>query len=73
MAATELAELLDVAPETVVRWGKGKQKLERWPLAILASIVLDRAAGSTATEDRLRAMRDPPGLPAVVRLLPHPA
>jgi transcriptional regulator with XRE-family HTH domain len=66
--AIELAELLDVAPETVSRWENGKLPIERRALALLASMVLDRVEGVTTTLERLRSLRDPPAAPALVRL-----
>jgi DNA-binding transcriptional regulator YiaG len=71
MKALELAELLDVSPETVSRWEHGKLPLERGPVALLTAMVLDRVADTTTTVDRLRALRKPRRLPKLVRLLPR--
>jgi putative zinc finger/helix-turn-helix YgiT family protein len=72
MMARDLAELLDVAPETVSRWEHGKLPLERGPFALLAAIVLDRLEGRTTTLDRLKALLKPEPLPKLVRLVPRP-
>ncbi len=71
--ARELAELLDVAPETVSRWEHGKLPLDRGPVALLSAMVLDRLEGRTTTVDRLEAMLHPVPLPKVVRLPPRAA
>jgi hypothetical protein len=68
LPATELAALLDVAPEPVSRWENEKLPVERRALALLASMVLDRVDGVSTTLDRLRALRNPPETPAVVRI-----
>lgn len=71
MQARELAELLDVAPETVSRWEHGKRQLERGTFALLAEMVLDRLEGRTTTLDRLRALMKPEPLPRLVKLTPR--
>lgn len=71
MRAVELAELLDVAPETVSRWEHGKLPLERGPVALLTAMVLDRLEGRTTTLERLRALRKPSPLPSLVVLTPR--
>ena len=71
LMARDLAELLDVAPETVSRWEHGKLPLERGPFALLAAIVLDRLEGQTTTLDRLKALLKPEPLPKLVRLVPR--
>jgi len=73
MKGVELAELLDVAPETVSRWEHDKLPVDRAHFALLASMVLDRAEGRTTTLDRLRALAQPGPRPSVVRLVPKPA
>jgi len=71
MKALELAELLDVAPETVSRWEHDKLPLERGPVALLTAMVLDRLEGRTTTLERLRALRKPLPLPNMVNLVPR--
>lgn len=56
LPAVRLAELLAVTPETISRWENGKRPVERRALALLQALVMDYAAGSTATLDRLRAL-----------------
>lgn len=73
MKAAELAELLDVAPETISRWENDKQTIERRAAALLSSMVLDKVEGRTSTLDRLRALMKPSPLPKLVRLVPRPA
>jgi len=65
--AVELAELLDVAPETVSHWETGKHAPDRSTLATVAALALDALDGATTTRDRLRALRERPPL-AKVRL-----
>lgn len=70
----ELADLLAVTPETVSRWENDKLPVERRALALLASIVLERAEGRTSTLDRLRALAAPaPPPPGVVHIKLHRA
>lgn len=59
LKAAELAELLDVTPETVSRWETGKQPLEHRAMAVLGSLVIERAEGRTAVLDTLKALRTP--------------
>lgn len=56
LRAVDLAELLAVTPETVSRWETGKVPVERRALALLQSLVVEYADGSTDTLDRLRAL-----------------
>lgn len=71
--STELAQLLDVTPETVSRWEHGKVPIDRRAIALLGSLVLDAVNGSTATYDRLQALRERRELPSSVRLTVVPA
>lgn len=68
LSATALAELLDVSPETVSRWEHGDREAPLPSVAALGAMVLDHPAGSTATADRLRALRKKPGLAKVVQV-----
>lgn len=56
LRAIDLAELLDVAAETVSRWENGARAIDRAALAVLAGLVLDALEGITTTRDRLRAL-----------------
>jgi putative zinc finger/helix-turn-helix YgiT family protein len=62
--AVDLAELLDVTPETISRWETGKLAMARTAWVTLSSLVLD----FDGTQERLRAVREPPKSARVVRL-----
>jgi putative zinc finger/helix-turn-helix YgiT family protein len=66
--AIDLAELLDVAPETLSRWETGKQPIEHRAMALLDSLVLERNEGRTTTLDSLRALKKPKPLGKKVKL-----
>lgn len=66
--AAELAELLAVTPETVSRWETGKQRLEHRAMAVLGSLVIERAEGRTAMLETLEALRKPRKLGRTVKL-----
>jgi putative zinc finger/helix-turn-helix YgiT family protein len=68
LSATALAELLDVSMETISRWEHGDREAPRPTVAILEAMVLDHAAGSTATADRLRVLGKGPRLAKVVHV-----
>ncbi|MCC6555449.1 MAG: type II toxin-antitoxin system MqsA family antitoxin [Polyangiaceae bacterium] len=68
LSATALADLLDVSMETVSRWEHGDRNAPLSAVAALGALVLDHANGSTATVDRLRALRKGPSLAKVVRV-----
>jgi hypothetical protein len=57
LLASDLVSLLDVAPETLSRRETGEREAPRAYLAAVGGMVLDRVAGSTATADRLCALR----------------
>jgi DNA-binding transcriptional regulator YiaG len=73
LRAVDLAELLDVTPETVSRWETGKLPVERRALALLGSLVVDKHEGRTSTLERLRALSKPRPLGKTVRLKLTPA
>lgn len=73
LKAAELAELLDVTPETISRWENEKQSIERRAAALLSAMVLDKLEGRTSTLDRLKALMKPSRLPRLVRLVPRQA
>ena len=66
--AAELGELLDVTPETVSRWETGKQSLDHRAMAVLGSLVIERAEGRTAVLETLNALRKPRKLGRTVKL-----
>lgn len=63
-----LAELLDVAPESVSRWETGKHAIDRQGWALLGLMVADRLAGVRGVEDALRRAGEPRSLPDRVDL-----
>lgn len=68
MRAIDLAELLGVVPETVSRWETDRTVIDRSALAVVAMLVLDRANGTSRTEDTLRALAEPKRLAKRVAL-----
>ena len=65
----ELAALLGVAPDTLVRWERGERVAPRTAAATIGALALDCATGSTTTAERLRALRgERPKLAKVVRV-----
>lgn len=66
--ANALAELLGVASESISRWENAKRGVDRSAWTLLASIVLDRAAGQETTMQRLEAFRTPTQVRSDVRL-----
>jgi putative zinc finger/helix-turn-helix YgiT family protein len=67
LSAVAMAELVDVAPETLSRWETGERDAPRAYVATLGALVLD-AQGSSVTLDRLKALRERPSLAKVVRV-----
>lgn len=68
LKAAELADLLDVRPETISRWENAKQSIERRAAALLASMVIDKLEGRSSTLERLQTLRSPSPLPKRVNL-----
>lgn len=64
----ELAELLDVTPETLSRWGKGHRPPDRKAVALLAAMIQDHEEGHDKTLQRLRSLQDPPTASIYVEL-----
>lgn len=63
LKAKDFADLVGVAAETVSRWENGVRDVDAAAWGHLCSMVLDEAAGTTTTLDRLRAnaeVRDRP-------------
>jgi DNA-binding XRE family transcriptional regulator len=73
LRAVELAELLNVAPETLSRWEHAQRPVDRASWIALSAMVLDKLEGRTATLDRLRALLKPGPLPKLVHLVPRAA
>jgi putative zinc finger/helix-turn-helix YgiT family protein len=66
MRATEFAELLDLAPETISRWETEKRAVDRGALALMGNLVRDVLEGRTTTLDGLRSLRAPRDLGTTV-------
>lgn len=59
LQAKQFADLLGVRPETVSRWESGRTPVDRATYAVLQQVLLDRLAGSSATEKGLRVLMRP--------------
>ena len=59
MKATELAEVMNVAPETISRWENAQREVD-WPeFLVLGCLVDDKLAGRTTVLSRARALAEP--------------
>lgn len=68
LRANELAELLDVKPETISRWENDKVAPDRIVLAVLGGLITDQLSHRTETIDRLRRLSEPKKLEPTVRI-----
>ncbi|MBI4704198.1 MAG: type II toxin-antitoxin system MqsA family antitoxin [Deltaproteobacteria bacterium] len=68
LRAADLAELLKVTKETVSRWETDRVPIDHAARALLATMLADREAGGTRTQDVLRALRAPKLLGKRVKL-----
>jgi putative zinc finger/helix-turn-helix YgiT family protein len=68
MKASDLAELLDVSPETVARWESGSLTVEPRAFALLGGLVTDLLEGRDGTLARLRAVRSPSPVSSPIRV-----
>ena len=59
MRATDLAELLGVAAETISRWERGERPVDRAALTVVGAIVADRLDGRATTMKLLKAQQEP--------------
>jgi DNA-binding transcriptional regulator YiaG len=66
LRAVDIAELFDVAAETVSRWETGEP--EPHAFALLGSVIADRIEGRDSTVKRLRAIISPPRKPMRIRV-----
>jgi putative zinc finger/helix-turn-helix YgiT family protein len=66
LRAVDLAQLLDVTPETISHWETGKVPINRAALAALGAMIQDAIEGRTTTRDRLRALGDDRPRPKVL-------
>jgi putative zinc finger/helix-turn-helix YgiT family protein len=73
LKATEIGELLDVAPETISRWETGERPPDRAAWLMLGTMALEMLEGRSQTIDRLRDLKARPGTSKVVRLKLRPA
>lgn len=59
MKASDLAKLMNVAPETLSRWETSQREVD-WPeFMLLGCLVDDKLTGRTTVLDRARALEDP--------------
>jgi YgiT-type zinc finger domain-containing protein len=70
LRAVDLAELLDVAPETVSRWENGHRSADRSVWNTLADLLANAVDGNTATLDLLQQKARHPKAPLRVVLRP---
>ena len=68
MRAVDLAELLDVAPETLSRWEAGARDVDRAAWTVLAGLIVDRAEGRDRVISIMRALREPVKQPKSIRV-----
>jgi DNA-binding XRE family transcriptional regulator len=66
--AAALAEELGVNVKTISRWEKGDGAVDTLAWLAVTGLVADTIDGRTTTHDRLRAVRERPGLARAVRL-----
>lgn len=66
--AVTLAELLDVAPETVSRWEHGKRPIDCATLATMNALINDALSNRTDTLDCLRALKKQPKISETINL-----
>lgn len=62
LRATQLADLLDVTPETISRWENGRSPVDLATWVALCGLVDDRLSGTTVTFDRLRSAKTAPNI-----------
>lgn len=68
LRAVDLAELLELRPETISRMETSKEPADRRTAALLAGLIEDAAAGTTATRDRLETLCKPKRHTGVVQV-----
>lgn len=54
MRAVDLAELLDVEPETISHWETGRSTVPRAAWVVMRDLVLDAVSGRATTKERLQ-------------------
>lgn len=60
LRAKEVAQLLDLTPETVSRWEKERRLPDRKAMMVMGTLVLDRLNGEDITLKRLRTLGSSP-------------
>jgi YgiT-type zinc finger domain-containing protein len=68
MRAVELAEMLDVAAETISRWETDDRAVDRAAWVALSGLVADRIEGRDRVIGILRAIREPRKQPRNIRI-----
>jgi putative zinc finger/helix-turn-helix YgiT family protein len=68
MKATELADLLEVAPETISRWETDGRAVDRGAFVLIADMAREALEGRAGTLDMLKSQRAPRRLAKTVRL-----
>lgn len=67
LRAADLARLLDLTPETISHWERGKARVGRAAFVVLGAMVQDALEGTSSTRDRLSALDDVRPRPKVLR------
>jgi DNA-binding XRE family transcriptional regulator len=63
LRATDLAQLVQVTPETISHWENGHRAIDVGVFALLGELVSDRIEGRDGTLNRLRALQGPAKAP----------
>jgi len=59
MRASDVADILDVTPETISHWENDRRTIDRKAFVIVRDLIRDRLRGRTSTRDQLAAFRNP--------------
>lgn len=59
-SAVDIGKLFRTNPATLSKWERGHADVDAHAFALLAALVEDRINGKTSTEDRLKALANPP-------------
>lgn len=68
ISARDMAELLGVRVATISDWETGKASVPLQAMALLDSMVQEKAAGRSLVFDNLRALRNPKRLPKRIKI-----
>lgn len=66
MSGVDLAEMLDVPPETLSRWENSQRPVDRFAWLVVGNLVLEHVDLPVSMKDRLKALQTKP--PAMLRL-----